>query len=528
MEPRQSAPRLAVRLGRRWWAIAVALVFGYGFPHFPSIRSANELPRVYLVMAMADHGTFAIDRGVRRWGGTADVSPAGGHQYSNKAPGSSMLAVPAYVALRGVTQAVAGREPTLGEMVWTFRIWTGVVPTLLFLALLWGFLGRFTPDEGARRAAIAIYGLGSMAIVYSVLFISHQLSAVCVGAAWIITVRVIEDGAPAATGARSGRWMLAAGALAGAAPLVDYQAVFAAVPVALWATIRLIQSRRGAAPFLWAAVGAALPIAVLLVYHDACFGSPLRTGYAASEVFAHNHQRGFLGMDQLRWAAFTGSTVAPDNGLIVFCPALLLALPGWFLMWRRGQRDHVLVTAAVAVIYLLFISSINFWRGGWQLGPRYITAMLPFLLPPITVTLAAVGRWPALRGAALGLGGVGVFVYAASIVAFPHFPEKFTNPLYEVTLRLFGDGLAAPNLGMIAGLPGAWSLVPYAVLVGTVWAAVLLGPRGPWRPRLLAAGVAIAVTAAIVVAYGGFRGGGPIADEAYVHTVAPAVRSQMR
>ncbi len=511
-------------LARRWWAIALVLVFVYAFPHYPSIRSANELPRLYLVMAMADDGTFAIDKGVARWGSTADVSPSRGHHYSNKAPGSSMLALPAYVALRGVTHAVAGREPTLGEMMWTFRIWTGVIPTLLFLWLLWGFLARFVPDDpdgSARRSALAIYAIGSMAIVYSVLFISHQLSAVCIGAAWILTVRVVDDG-------DDPRWMLAAGALAGAAPLVDYQAVFAAVPIYIWATIQLVERRRGLAPFVWAAIGAAAPIAILLLYHDAAFGSPLRTGYAASETFAFHHQKGFLGMDRLRWEAFTGSTVAPDNGLVVFCPALLLAIPGWVLMVRRRMQAHVLVTVAITVIYLLFISSINFWRGGWQLGPRYITAMLPFLVPPIAVTLGAVARWPALRGAALGLGGVGVFIYTASIVEFPHFPEKFKNPLYEVTLRLIGDGLAAPNLGQLAGLPGGWSLVPFALLVAALWGAALLGPRGAWRPRLVAVGVAVAVTGAVVLAYGGFRGGGRVADDAYARTVAPAVKSQMR
>lgn len=508
-------------LVRRWWAIAVALVMVYAFPHYPSIHSANELPRMYLVMAMADDQTFAIDKGVARWGATADVSPSGGHQYSNKAPGSSMLAVPAYVVLRGVTKVVAGREPTMGEMMWTFRMWTGVIPTLLFLWLLWGFLARFTPDEDARRATIAIYGVGSMALTYSVLFISHQLSAVCIGTAWILATRVVDDG-------RDPRWMLAAGALAGAAPLVDYQALFAAVPIAIWVVIDLYEKRRDLRGVAWAAVGAAVPIAILLLYHDAAFGSPFRTGYDASQTFAHHHQKGFLGMDQLRWEAFTGSTIASDNGLLTFCPALLLAVPGWVLMARRRFEAQVAVTVACAVIYLLFISSISFWRGGWQMGPRYITVMLPFLLPAIAVALASAARWPVVRGLALGLGGVGVFVYTASIVEFPHFPEKFKNPLYEVTLRLLGDDLAAPNLGMIAGLPGAWSLVPFALVVCAVWGAVIVGRHGPWRSRLVAAAVSVAVTVAIVVAYGGFAGGGKVADRAYEFTVAPAVKSQMR
>jgi hypothetical protein len=66
---------------RNGWLIAIAAAYLYVFPYFPRIHSANELPRVYLVKAMAEDGTFAIDRGVARWGATADVSPWGGHQY---------------------------------------------------------------------------------------------------------------------------------------------------------------------------------------------------------------------------------------------------------------------------------------------------------------------------------------------------------------------------------------------------------------------------------------------------------------
>ena len=40
---------------------------------------------------------------MKRWGTTADVSPGpdGRHHYSNKAPGSSMLAIPGYLVLHG-------------------------------------------------------------------------------------------------------------------------------------------------------------------------------------------------------------------------------------------------------------------------------------------------------------------------------------------------------------------------------------------------------------------------------------------
>src|SRR5674476_88333 len=128
-----------------------------------------------------------------------------------------------------------------------------------------------------------------MAMTYSILFYSHQLGAVCIGSAWILAVDVAER-------RRGLRAMAIAGALAGAAPLVDYQAVFAAVPVAVYVVAR---------------------------------------------------------------------------------------------MWRTMSRGELWRALGVAAIYLLFVSSINFWRGGWGVGPRYITAMLPFLLPAIAAQLEA-------------------------------------------------------------------------------------------------------------------------------------------
>ncbi|MCE9577408.1 MAG: hypothetical protein K8W52_29940 [Deltaproteobacteria bacterium] len=500
-------------------AIGIAFAYLYSVPYFPAISSANELPRAYLVKAMVERGTVAIDDEVQTWGATPDVSPSGGHQYSNKAPGSSMLAIPPYAILTAITHATGHGEPSLALTVWLCRVTTGVVPSLLFLWLLWGFLARWAPRPESRRLVIAAYALGSMAMTYSVLFISHQLSAVCIGTAWILAIEVIED-------RRALRWMLAAGFAAGAAPLVDYQAAFAGVPIAIYVVWRLIATRPRREVLTavgWAAAGAVVPIAILLAYHTAAFGGPLRTGYAASETFAQFHQQGFLGITALRAEAFLGSTVSADNGLVTLAPWLLAAIPGWWLLWRGGERRHAAVSIACVVIYLLFVSSINFWRGGWGVGPRYITAMLPFLLPPIAAAVAwtdaAPGRWwaRALVGAAVVLA---IVIYAGASAEYPHFPEKFKNPLYEVTLRLMREGHAPWNAGWLVGLRGLASLVPYLIVVAVVIAFAVAGVDAV-RARVAIASIAGGL--ALVLAYAAWPGGGPVADEAYVNWVESAM-----
>src|SRR6185503_19572504 len=83
-------PHVPVRI-RHGWLIAIAGVYLYLFPYFPRINSANELPRVYLVKAIVEDHSFAIDRQVQRYGATSDLSRWDGHLYQNKAPGSSLL-----------------------------------------------------------------------------------------------------------------------------------------------------------------------------------------------------------------------------------------------------------------------------------------------------------------------------------------------------------------------------------------------------------------------------------------------------
>ncbi|HUS27013.1 MAG TPA: hypothetical protein VMZ53_00835 [Kofleriaceae bacterium] len=496
------------RLRQLGWLVAIAVAYLYIFPYFPRIQSANELPRAYLVKAIADDHTFAIDKGVATWGGTADVSPSDGHMYSNKAPGSSLVVVPFYWAV----SKIAG-PPSLATTVWMCRVFGGVIPALLFLWLLWGFLAQYAPDPNVRRLVLIAYALGSMAMTYALLYYSHQLSAVCIGSAWILGLDV-------ANGRRRVAWMAAVGFLAGASVLVDYQAAFAGVPLLVYLIVRMWQ--RDASQILpalgIAAATAAIPIALLLAYHDVCFGGPLRTGYDASTTFAHFHKQGFLGISKLRGEAFWGSLVKADNGLLVLSPWLLIAIPGGIYLWRRGERGHVLAVIAIVVIYVAFISSIAMWRGGWGVGPRYITVMLPFLLPLVATALEKWRTQDLLFGAVSGTIVAAVAIYSLSSVTFPYWPDSLKNPLYEVTFRLLHDNAVAPNLGSALGIRGVAGIVPYLLCVFGLLAYTLYRAG---NVRVLA--VAAAVGLAILVAFRFAPLTGPHADVAYKNTVFPAV-----
>jgi hypothetical protein len=355
-----------------------------------------------------------------------------------------------------------------------------------------------------RRVVLVGYAFGSLAMTYSMLFYSHQLGAICIASAWILALDVAD-------GRRGLAAMAWVGLLAGAAPLVDYQAGFAGLPIAVHVVVRLVRGRVAVLPAIAVAAGAAaVPIAVLLGYHAACFGSPWRTGYDASTVFAGYHQQGFLGITALRGEALWGALLRRDNGLVALSPWWLLALPGLLTLWRRGERGTALVGVAVAAIYVLFISSINFWRGGWEIGPRYIAAMLPFLLPAVAAQLQAWRARPVWFGVAAGLVGVGIAVYTLSTATFPYWPDYFEHPLYDITLRLLQENLVGPSVGSMLGVPGIAAIVPALALVAAAFGAAVWRSAGA---RSLA--IAVLVTGAILAGYGWLPHGGPRANGGY-------------
>jgi hypothetical protein len=493
-------------LRRHGWLIAIVAAYLYVFPYFPAIDSANELPRVYLVKAIVDEHTFEIDSFVRTSRGNYDVSTVDGHKFSNKAPGSSFVAAPIYAAV----ELVAG-EPSLATTMWLCRIVTGVIPTVLLLLLMWRWLARFAPDDDVRRLVLVAYALGSMAMTYSLLYFSHQLSAVCLASAWIFAIDVVER-------RRGVRAMAAVGALAGTAVLCDYQSAFAAVPVAVDVVLRLrAWPRRELAKALGIAAGAAaVPIALLLYYHWACYGSPFRTGYDASPA-SHGHTEGFLGITGPSLRALWGTTLAGNNGLFTLSPWLLVAFPGAVTLWRRDRLTAITCASVVAVM-LLFVASLaeNFWRGGWEVGPRYVTVLLPFALPLVAAQLEAWRARPLVAGAAASTIVVAVVVYTVSSATFPYWVEYVQNPLYELSFRMLGDDLVAPNLGSVV-TDGVLALLPYAALVVGVTGWAIQRVAG-WRGLA----VAVVVGAVIIVAYRWFPRSGAAGEHAYGYVLTHA------
>src|SRR5206468_4347056 len=118
--------------------------------------------------------------------------------------------------------------PTLREQTYALRLVCVTIPSLLFLLLLWHLTAYFSDDISARRAALVGYALGTLAFPFSLLYISHQPSAVLLGTAFLLLAREPRP------------WRVAlAGLCMTGSVLMDYQSAFFCVPLGIYALVRV-------------------------------------------------------------------------------------------------------------------------------------------------------------------------------------------------------------------------------------------------------------------------------------------------
>ena len=88
------------------------------------------------------------------------------------------------------------------------------------------------------------------------------------------------------------------------------------------------------------------PLAALLAYNAAAFGSPLHLSYRyEAPPFSEQQHHGFFGIGVPTLHGLEEVLIG-DRGLLLFSPVLVLAAVGLWLLWRQGQR----LEAGVAVV----------------------------------------------------------------------------------------------------------------------------------------------------------------------------------
>jgi len=142
-----------------------------------------------------------------------------------------------------------------------------------------------------------------------------------------------------------------------------------------------------------------LPSVLINIFYDVVrWGRPLQTGPKP------DHTLGFP-----PWIGLPDLLISPGKGLLWYTPAVLLLVLAARPFWRRFPGPSILF-ALICGVYLFFYANVNYWHGDPAWGPRYLYAILPYLLLPLGEVFA---RW---RGYRLPVRGVLVGVLALSFL----------------------------------------------------------------------------------------------------------------
>ena len=93
-----------------------------------------------------------------------------------------------------------------------------------------------------------------------------------------------------------------------------------------------------------------------------------------------------------------GAVHSPSRGLLVFSPVLAFSIVGMALRLRRADGRTVdAYLVVILVLHWVSISTFRHWYGGWSIGPRFFTDMLPFfayfLIPVVDRLPSLTQRW---------------------------------------------------------------------------------------------------------------------------------------
>lgn len=435
----------------------VACVFVSSPLHLP-LNNPNEGVRVFAAKALVEHGTFAIDDVVREWGYIDDKSTYQGKLYSSKAPLASMVGALGYALVHPVTGDL--ERPALTRVCRA----TLAVFCLVPLWILWSGLRRRLRDPVV--ADLVVVGVLFATLPHFNVLSGHALAALAPAAAFVL----ICDG--------SRRALIIAGALLAAAGGAEYPALLACAPIALLAGRRVG----------WVALGGAPVVAMVMGAHTAMFGAPWRTGYGVLENAAYQKvvEGTLFGIGAPHVEVLGLVTFSPAVGLFWFAPFLLAGV-AWIVVMIRDPSSRVQgIALSVALLGMLaFIAGFRGWRGGWSVGPRYISELIGVLAVPAALAFDRFGsaRITVARALLAALVGITLVHSAIAGAFFPHLPDLFVNPVYEMMLPLVRLGMSPDSVPLAAGLPPALAA---AIIVLVLAVPVLMQGRAALAAAVVA------------------------------------------
>jgi hypothetical protein len=444
--------------------LIVLLAYGYFFTG----SDANTNSRLALVKAIVEQDRFEIDSFNKTSLPTGDEAYFRGHYYSDKAIGSSVFGVLAYVMLLGGEDLLHRFVSILAfKELLTFLV-VGIISAVL-APLVYLFTRRITGKRWYALLVTAGICLGTPYYVYSTTYYGHTIAGLFLFSAFYIWFEAREQNKI------STLIIFASGFFLGLAVITEYPTFLIALLIGFYIVYILLKSRQlrnWKTPVLLM-IGALIPVLVLLAYNYQIFKNPFVLSYSheSNPDFSAVQGSGLLGIHLPDPDVLFYMTFHTTMGIFWQSPILLLAFAGWLRSEKNPRYlPEAVLSFTVILSYFMVLSGYRIWWGGLSFTPRHLIPTLPFFSIPLALMAKRLQKWltvPAL----FSIGQM--FIVTASSrnglssithVTYPFYRMFQNSTIYNVYLPNFLSRALSLNWGEeLFRLKGYESLVPLFV-----------------------------------------------------------------
>jgi len=457
------------------WRIAILLffLFLFTFVHFKvAVVNVNCLSRLFLCLSVLESGTMKIDRYEQF---TTDKGFHRGHYFSDKAPGTSLLAWPivaaGYYALRsiGINDFTTPQEHSDWDLPMPNRnleimLLVASLPISFVCALAVAFFYLLGIRVGAsRRVALVgalLFGVGTPYWVWATILFGHSLAAAFLLLGLYGGISLMDAASKPEVDSRGETFLwTGVGFLLSCAVLIEYPCAAASVMIGVFFLSMFFFQRKSFGEIskkTACLLAGATPIVLFfLSYNTLCFGGPLTIGYEGVYEKYPEMMEGFFGIRLPDPTVVWKTSFSPERGLFWYSPFLILSpILALHNIYRNKYRELNLLALAVFLFFFFLNASYAYWHHS-SIPCRHSTPGLPFAVIPFLFR-EDESRW--LSASVNTLIFLTLFVRLAAFFTplLGDFSPDQWDLLPFVRLMFRGAGF---NLPTLAGLPYGLSVV---------------------------------------------------------------------
>jgi hypothetical protein len=143
------------------------------------------------------------------------------------------------------------------------------------------------------------------------------------------------------------------------------------------------------------------------------------------------------------------------RGLFFWCPLLLFSFIG-FRGLKKFSHWLPFITILVCTLTIYKIGNLH-WSGGWSLGPRHLSSIIPF------VTLSAGLGAKSFPRTGTFLSFLSILLTGIATLISVNPREEIMHPLVDYYLPALLEGKFTTNIGHLMGLRGIYNILPLGI-----------------------------------------------------------------